>query len=91
MLLPAGCRLDHLDVMDGHFVPNYLVSAQMSSVTAPAYGCLFSTAIFLIAPAEPYLEAFAKAGCDCISVHVRQSPHLHRSLQTIAGLARKSA
>jgi ribulose-phosphate 3-epimerase len=85
----AGADWLHLDIMDGHFVPNIsfgppVVAAMRRAVAIPLDVHL------MIAPAEPYLEAFAKAGADIISLHPEAGPHLHRSLQTIRGLGCKA-
>lgn len=85
----AGADWLHLDIMDGHFVPNIsfgpgLVKALRRHATIP-----FDVHL-MIAPADPYLAAFAEAGADLISLHPEAGPHLHRSLQTIRGLGKKS-
>jgi ribulose-phosphate 3-epimerase len=81
----AGADWLHLDVMDGHFVPNIafgpaLVKAVKRVSTIPLDVHL------MIAPADPYLAAFAEAGADVITVHPEASPHLHRTLQAIRSL-----
>jgi ribulose-phosphate 3-epimerase len=81
----AGADWLHLDVMDGHFVPNItfgpaLVKAVKRVATRPLDVHL------MIAPADPYLAAFAEAGADVITVHPEASPHLHRTLQAIRAL-----
>jgi ribulose-phosphate 3-epimerase len=85
----AGADWLHLDIMDGHFVPNItfgplVVKALRKHTSLPL------DAHLMIAPADPYIAAFAEAGADHISVHPESGPHLHRTLQLIRSLGKKS-
>lgn len=79
----------HLDIMDGHFVPNITFGPQVVKSIRDRTDKVFDCHL-MIAPADPYLAAFADAGCDILTVHAEAGPHLHRSLQTIRGLGKKA-
>ena len=85
----AGADWLHIDVMDGHFVPNITLGPDIVKALKPHVKIPFDVHL-MISPADPYLEAFVAAGADILSVHPEAGPHLHRTLRRIRELGAKA-
>ncbi len=85
----AGADMIHIDVMDGHYVPNLTIGPAVVKALKPHTNKPFDVHL-MIAPVDPLIEEFVKAGADIISVHPDSGPHLHRTLQTIRSFGIKS-
>ena len=85
----AGADWIHVDVMDGHFVPNISFGPAVMKAVRPVTTKPFDVHL-MIAPVDPYLDAFAEAGADTITIHYEAGPHVHRSLQRVKALGKRA-
>jgi ribulose-phosphate 3-epimerase len=85
----AGADWIHVDVMDGHFVPNLTIGPGVVKALRPHTTKPFDVHL-MISPVDPFLDAFAQAGADIITVHPEAGPHLHRTIQRVRALGKKS-
>jgi ribulose-phosphate 3-epimerase len=85
----AGADWIHVDVMDGHFVPNLTIGPMVVKALRRVTRKPLDVHL-MIAPADPYLAAFAETGADRLTIHVESGPHVHRSLQAVRGLGKRA-
>lgn len=88
-IIEAGGDWVHVDVMDGHFVPNITIGPGVVKAIRGTTDALFDVHL-MISPVDPYIDAFADAGADIITAHAEAGPHLHRTLQAIHGAGKKA-
>jgi len=84
-----GADVVHIDVMDGHFVPNITFGAETCKALRPFITTIMDVHL-MISPVDPHIQSFVDAGADIISAHVEATPHIHRTLQTIRGSGAKA-
>lgn len=85
----AGADYIHIDIMDGHFVPNLTIGPAVVAALRP-YSALPFDVHLMVSPVDPYIAPFAKAGADILTVHPEAGPHLHRTLQLIKSHGKKA-
>ncbi|MFT5438298.1 MAG: ribulose-phosphate 3-epimerase [Alphaproteobacteria bacterium] len=88
-IIEAGGDWVHVDVMDGHFVPNITIGPGVVKAIRGTTDAIFDVHL-MISPVDPYIDAFADAGADIITAHAEAGPHLHRTLQAIRGTGKKA-
>src|SRR5487761_387583 len=85
----AGADYIHIDVMDGHFVPNLTIGPAVVKALRPHTSLPFDVHL-MISPVDPYLDAFAAAGADILTVHPEAGPHLHRTVEHVKSLGKRA-
>src|SRR5574338_128312 len=85
----AGADWIHVDVMDGHFVPNITIGPMVVKAIRPHTNKPLDVHL-MIAPVDPFIDAFAAAGADILTIHPEAGPHLHRTLQRVKSLGKKA-